>query len=252
MPTRDTAWPPGTPCWIDYAAADVDAAQAFYADLLGWTYTPGDEQYGGYRSCLSDGRQAAGMMPAMQGQPPAWTTYFATDDAEAACAAVARAGGSVVSAPMQVGPLGSMAIALDPQGAAFGVWQAGTHTGTQVYNQPGAVVWNDESVADPDAARAFYAAVFGFHFDTIEGMDGYTTFATDGGPLGGIGPRQEGGPQGWSTCFAVASADDAVVLVEKAGGQVVTPVQDTAYGRFAAVRDPWGAPLSFMQVTATA
>jgi len=33
MPTRDTAWPAGTPCWVDYGAADVDAAKAFYTDL---------------------------------------------------------------------------------------------------------------------------------------------------------------------------------------------------------------------------
>ena len=26
MPTRDTAWPNGTPCWIDYGVPDVEAA----------------------------------------------------------------------------------------------------------------------------------------------------------------------------------------------------------------------------------
>ncbi len=29
MPTRDTAWPAGTPCWTDYGAKDVDAAKEF-------------------------------------------------------------------------------------------------------------------------------------------------------------------------------------------------------------------------------
>ena len=44
MPGRDTAWPAGTPCWIDYGAADVAGAKAFYGELLGWTWTGGDEE----------------------------------------------------------------------------------------------------------------------------------------------------------------------------------------------------------------
>ena len=32
MPTRNTPWPAGTPCWVDYGAADLDAAKAFYTE----------------------------------------------------------------------------------------------------------------------------------------------------------------------------------------------------------------------------
>ena len=28
MPTRNTPWPAGTPCWIDYGASEVDPADA--------------------------------------------------------------------------------------------------------------------------------------------------------------------------------------------------------------------------------
>ena len=41
MPTRDTPWPNGTPCWVDLGAADLDAAKAFYSSILGWEYTGG-------------------------------------------------------------------------------------------------------------------------------------------------------------------------------------------------------------------
>jgi len=60
MPTRDTAWPADTPCWVDDTAADLPAAQEFYAGLLGWTFTPSMEQLGGYCNAQSDGRFAAG------------------------------------------------------------------------------------------------------------------------------------------------------------------------------------------------
>ena len=66
MPTRDTAWPAGTPCWVDYGAVDIEAAKTFYADLFGWTYTGGEPEYGGYRD--------AGQCSALQGggEGPRW------------------------------------------------------------------------------------------------------------------------------------------------------------------------------------
>jgi uncharacterized protein len=248
MPTRDTAWPAGTPCWIDYGAADVDAAKAFYTDLLGWSYAGGGEEYGGYLTCEANGQGAAGLAPQQDpADPPRWTTYFASDDADTTAGLITEAGGTIVVPPMDVGPLGRMAIALDPQGNPFGVWQAGEHTGVTIYNEPGALVWNEAALDDHKAGQAFYGAVFGFRFDEIEDMGGYATFATDGGPLGGIGGHQPGSPKGWTTCFSVTSADAAVAVVENAGGKVTMAPVDTPYGRFAVVADPWGAAFSVMQ-----
>jgi predicted enzyme related to lactoylglutathione lyase len=149
--------------------------------------------------------------------------------------------------PMQVGPMGTMVIALDPQGNPFGLWQAGMQTGVQVFNEPGSLTWNEAAVDDPDAARTFYGAVFGFQFDEVPGAGGYTTFATGDRPLGGLGRHQPGSPKGWTTCFAVTSTDDAVAAIEAGGGKVTTAPMDTEFGRFAVVEDPWAAPFSVMQ-----
>jgi predicted enzyme related to lactoylglutathione lyase len=248
MPTRDTPWPNGTPCWVDYGAADIEAAKTFYGDLLGWTYTGGDPEYGGYLTATRNGEQAAGLGPQQDpDDPPRWTTYFATDDAAATAARIREAGGQVLVEPMEVGPMGTMVVALDPQGNPFGLWQAGMHSGFRIYNEPGAVVWNEAAVDDPEAARAFYGAVFGFRFDEVPGAEGYTTFATGDRPLGGLGGHQPGSPRGWTTCFAVASTDDAVATVESGGGKVAMAPMDTEFGRFAVVEDPWAAPFSVMQ-----
>jgi hypothetical protein len=251
MPTRDTAWPNGTPCWVDLGAPDLPAAQAFYTAVLGWTYTGGQPEFGGYLTCQVGRRDAAGMGPQQDpADPPRWTTYFAADDAEATCARITEAGGSVVVPPMDVGPMGRMAIALDPQGNPFGLWQGGLNTGVQVYNEPGALVWNEAAVSDPAAARDFYGAVFGFTFTEVPGAEGYTTFATADRPLGGLGRPADGAPRGWSACFAVASTDAAVTAVVSGGGAVTMPAMDTEFGRFAVVTDPWGAAFSVMQVPA--
>ena len=251
MPVRDTAWPAGTPCWVDYSAEDVEAAKAFYADLLGWSYTEGNAEYGGYLTCLSSDRAAAGMAPRMDATSPAsWTTYLATDDADAVVSDIASAGGAVVAPPMDVGPMGRMAIATDPEGNVFGLWQSGEHTGIDIYNEPGALTWNEAAVKDMDAARAFYGTVFGFSFEEMEGAGGYCTFARGGDPLGGLGPHSEGLPRGWTACFAVSSADAAVEATQRAGGKVLMPATDSPYGRFAVLADPWGASLSVMEPSA--
>jgi predicted enzyme related to lactoylglutathione lyase len=252
MPTRDTAWPDGTPCWVDYGASDQPAAKQFYGELLGWRFTDEDPAFGNYVQALLDDRQAAGMGPLQNpADSPAWTTYFATSDIGMHQARITESGGTVVMADMEVGPMGTMAIALDAQGNAFGLWQAGTHTGVQVYNDPGALCWNEAAVDDPDSARAFYTAVFGYRWDEVPDAGGYMTFRSEerpaDHPFGGLGGLAPGAPKGWQTCFAVASTDEAVRTVEARGGRVLTPAMDTPFGRFAVVSDPWGAAFEVMQ-----
>ena len=253
MPTRDTPWPNGTPCWIDYSAADLDAAKGFYTALLGWTYTEGDqENYGGYVNALVNGEEAAGLGPRMDPNAPvAWTTYFATDDSEATAQRIRDAGGMVVVETMDIDPYGRMTIALDPQGNSFGLWESKEHTGARIYNEPGGYSWNEASVDDPAAAQDFYSKVFGFTFDEMPGAPGgYWTFSKGANPLGGLAGSQPSSPTGWLTCFGVANADEAVATAEANGGKVVMAPMDTPWGRFAVLQDPWGAPFEVMDSNA--
>ncbi len=80
-------------------------------------------------------------------------------------------------------------------------------------------------------------------------MGGYCTFSTGGDPLGGLSRHEPASPGGWSTCFAVSSTDAAVAAAESAGGKTLMPAQDSPYGRFAVLEDPWGAAFSVMEAT---
>ncbi|MDQ4038732.1 MAG: hypothetical protein M3313_10410 [Actinomycetota bacterium] len=42
---------------------DLDAAKSFYSDILGWTYTGGEPEYGGYLTARI-GDRAAGITDA--------------------------------------------------------------------------------------------------------------------------------------------------------------------------------------------
>ena len=245
-PQRSTRWPAGAPTWIDVTTPDMDSAKAFYGGLLGWTFGEGSEEFGGYCMCEVDGVAAAGMAPAMDGMPPAWTLYFGTDDVAASAAAIPGLGGSLLSEVMQIADSGSMVVAADPSGAAFGLWQADEMTGIQVFSEPGGLAWEDLRSKDPAAAKAFYAAVNGWEYHDLE-MAGpeYATFhhAGDEAPLGGLGGMMgmDSFPSHWIVYLGVADVDAAVAKVEATGGHILSPGFDTPFGRMAAVTDPWGA-----------
>ena len=246
MPIRTDPWPAGTPCWADLAVPDVDAAREFYSAVLGWTYLDTGEEYGHYQMCQRDGHCAAGLSALQNaGQPAAWTTYLASDDVDSSARRITDSGGKLLAEPFDVPHSGRMCVGLDPQGAAFGVWQSAGSIGAEIYNEPGSLVWNEAGVADPDAARQFYAAVFGYSYQPVEGdSQAYTTFHRDGDPLGGIGgldSMPSGTPPHWLAYFMVTDADAAAAAAVERGATVPNGTFDTPYGRMAVITDPQGA-----------
>ncbi|HEX2297959.1 MAG TPA: VOC family protein [Pseudonocardiaceae bacterium] len=245
MPIRTDPWPAGTPCWIDLAVPDVEAAREFYSAVLGWTYLDTGEGYGHYLICQRDDRGAAGLSALQNaGQPSAWTTYLASDDVDSTARKITANGGKLLAEPFDVPNAGRMCIGLDPQGAAFGVWQYAGSVGAEIYNEPGSLVWNEAAVADPDAAREFYAAVFGYSFQDIDGDDTAYTFHRGGDPLGsisGLDASPAGTPSHWLAYFMVGDADIAAAVAVERGATVTGGPFDTPYGRIAVITDPQGA-----------
>lgn len=256
MVTRDTAWPAGTPCWVDLGVGDVAKATAFYGGLFGWDIQAGPPEAGGYSMCQLGGRAVAGIGPTMgPDMPAAWTTYLASDNADATAARVRAAGGQVMMDPFDVMDVGRMFVAVDPGGAAFGVWQARTHTGMGLANETGSVTWNENLSRNFEGNKAFYHEVFGFDYGDIGAPD-YATLDLDGNAVGGIGaigPEQPAAmPASWGTYFAVADTDAAVAKATELGGSVVAPPWDTPYGRMAALRDDQGAVFAVMTPASSA
>jgi predicted enzyme related to lactoylglutathione lyase len=244
MSKRTSRWPDGVPCWVDLRVPDVDAAKRFYAEVLGWSYRPTDIEFGDYVIAECQGAAAAGIGPQPLGVPASWTLYLAGDDVDKIAAATPVHGGRVLLQPHDVGALGRMFIAADPGGAQFGVWQAGTHIGATVVNEPGSLTWEDLRSPEPDATRAFYAAIFGYRLEPLPdaGPD-YHLFARPGDdvPLGGMGTMPAKGSGHWVVYFAVPDAEAAVAAAERAGGRVLERDFDSVYGRMAELADPDGA-----------
>jgi predicted enzyme related to lactoylglutathione lyase len=235
--------PDGTPTWIDLGIPDLEAAMAFYGALFGWDFEVGPPETSRYTQCRLGGRRVAALAENPDPQADAfwWSVYLATGDCDATVKRINDAGGTIVLAPTDVLDQGRMAIAKDPVGGQFGLWQGRAHIGCEVVNEPGSLLRNDLVTADPEPARAFYAAVFDFTLDGNPALPDFDfTFLRrpDGHEIGGV-MGVPGAPSSWTTLFEVADTDAAVARAAEAGGTPGTP-EDFVYGRIATITDPFG------------
>ena len=253
---HEEAWPEGTPAWVDIMAPDRHVLTAFYGPLFGWEFVEGGPETGYYTMALKHGQQVAGIgeaMPGTEAPPTMWTTYIAVDDADATVARATAAGGTVLMGPMGVMEFGRMAVMADPTGAVVGIWQAGSHTGVNLANEPGALYWAEGLTGDLAAARAFYGAVFGYEFGDIStpGFE-YATTDLGGRPVGGLGGAGSlpaGVPPHWQVYFAVADTDASAARAVELGGTILDGPRDTTYGRVAVVQGPAGEQFTLMSTT---
>ncbi|MES4904667.1 MULTISPECIES: VOC family protein [unclassified Streptomyces] len=157
------AFTEGVPCWVDAMLPDLEAGKRFYGELFGWTFGAGEPRYGHYTQAFHGGRNVAALVPKPDGRlPTVWNIHLAAQDAAAVAARVRAAGGHVIAGPAPVGDFGVMVTAVDPGGAVFGVWQAGSHPGFEEHGTPGSYGWTELRTRDPERVDAFYRSVFGY------------------------------------------------------------------------------------------
>jgi len=252
MPAR-SSYTEGTPNWVDLQTTDPEAAKAFYASLFGWSFDdqPMPDGGGPYSLAALDGQLVAAIAPQAPqmveaGVPPAWNTYIAVDDVDAATAKVAPAGGQVAMEPFDIADAGRMAFVLDPTGTPVALWQAGNHIGATLVNEPNTLTWNELTNSNLDAALPFYEAVVGLSARKVPmGDDEYTMLFVGEDMAGGATPPQMGGvPNHWHVWFAVGDPDATAAAAAAGGGSVLVGPMDMPIGRFATIADPQGAVFS--------
>ncbi|MFD7258218.1 VOC family protein [Streptomyces sp. NPDC059874] len=150
---------PGAPCWLSLMTRDLQDAERFYGAVLGWTFRRG--VFGRASSVAElDGVPVAGIgaMAVAPDAPVAWTVYFAVDDADAAVAGIRERGGTVGVGPVSYPPRGRAALATDPEGAAFGVWEGEALTEWRV-GEGEAPAWVELHTRNAFDAAVFYGEV---------------------------------------------------------------------------------------------
>jgi uncharacterized protein len=245
---------PGTPCWVDLGTPDLEDAKRFYTGLFGWTaHVSPEPDAGGYTLFRKGEHTVAGAGPLFnEAQPPAWSTYVCTDDADATAQQAEAAGGRVLVAPFDVMDQGRMAVLLDQSGAPFSIWQPMAMPGADLFNEPGSLSWNELTTRDPDGSKVFYNQVFGWESDDQDmGPITYTTFRLGDRQVAGMMPMVGDEwpadlPPHWMVYFAVDDTDEAATTAAKLGGAVSVPPNDIPQGRFAVLNDKQGAVFTVM------
>jgi predicted enzyme related to lactoylglutathione lyase len=112
--------------------------------------------------------------------------------------------------------------------------------------------WTDLQTTDPNAAKTFYASLFGWDYDDQDTGDPsfpYTIATKKGKAAAGLSslPEEQQGqgiPPHWNTYVTVDNVDASAGAAAKAGGAVLMPGMDVMdAGRMAVVADPSGAVL---------
>jgi predicted enzyme related to lactoylglutathione lyase len=248
--TEMTAHAPGTPSWVDIGVPDIAAASAFYSGLFGWDTEDQGEEAGHYTMCRLRGKAVAAIGPAMNPGPPAWTTYFTVASVDATAEAIVAAGGAVVAPPMDVMEAGRMAVASDPTGGFFCIWEARGSIGAEIVNEPGTLCWNELNTRDVETALAFYETVFGLE---AQRNPDYNEFKLGDRVVAGCMKMPEmvpaEVPSHWLVYFAVDDADAAVAEAQSLGATLVAgPMEAGEVGRFGVLSDPMGAVFAVIKL----
>ncbi|MDE0206043.1 MAG: VOC family protein [Candidatus Tectomicrobia bacterium] len=256
-----TSYAPGRFSWAEVATPDAVGSTAFYTALLG--LAAGDVQVGEgdpYTILNKNGHYVCGLygmsaedMQRVSGGRAVWRAYFTVADADQALKRVGDLGGTVIHEPIAIGTDGRVAVAQDPTGATFSMWEPGDHHGAQVLGEPGALTWAELYTRDTQAASSFYGGLFGWTSSTVPSPAGgeYTLFQLDGQEAAGMmGMHEEWGPMPphWAVYFDVADLDDARTRAGGlGGGEVMPPMQVEGVGRFAFLQDPQGGVFAVIQ-----
>lgn len=235
--------------WYELMTTDVDAAEAFYREVLGWSAKDAGQPDMRYLILSAGEHMAAGLMaiPAGCEGGPGWSGYIGVDDVDAVTARVAAAGGTVHRAPDDIPEVGRYSVVTDPQGAPFMLFTpVSEDPAPPPAGTPGHVGWHELCAADWPAAFEFYAALFGWTRDEavdMGPMGTYQMFAAGGPAIGGMMNKPQEMPSpAWQYYFTVDEADAAADRVATNGGRILNGPMEVPGGYWILnCLDPQGA-----------
>lgn len=108
--------------YVEIAAPDLEAAQAFYATAFGWSFTDYGPEYAGIQG--PGEREVGGLNGASAPGDTGPFVQLYSDDLDATAQAITAAGGTIDRGPYDF-PGGRRLHFRDPAGNVLGVWEAG-------------------------------------------------------------------------------------------------------------------------------
>lgn len=221
----------GAFCWYELMTTDMDAAERFYRDVVGWTARAAGHDGMAYKVLHAGEAPAAGLMTLPEearakGARPSWIGYIAVDDVDAYAQRVTAAGGRLHRPPADIPGVGRFAVVGDPQGVSFVLFKdLGEAAVPPARSGVGSVGWRELVADDGAAAFAFYSEMFGWtkagEVD-MGAMGIYQLFASGGDATGGMMTRPPSVPAPfWNFYIEVDSVGAAIERLKTGGGTVI-------------------------------
>jgi len=236
--------------WYELMTTDMEAAKAFYADVMGW----GTQNVPGiaYTLFTAGGASVSGLMGLPEdarklGLRPTWLGYVSVNDVDATADRIKQLGGAMHVPPKDVPNISRFSVAVDPQGAMIALfkWLNPRQEQPAELDARGRVGWHELLAADCEKAFAFYAELFGWQkADADTGAMGtYQLFSAGGQTVGGMftKPAMEPVPF-WLYYFNVGDIDLAIRRVKTGGGAILNgPIEVPGDRWIVQCTDPQGA-----------
>jgi hypothetical protein len=247
--------------FVQLVTPDIAAAKKFYAGLFGWTFR--DIQDGGikYAQAFLNGRPVAGLIhkdiPANERRQPAWLSFFAVADVDAAKKVALQNGAKVLFEPHNIPDRGRQAVLADPQGAVFAVLASTSGDPPDALAAPGEWIWISLITSDPEKAAAFYQAVFDYEVFELPASETaqHLLLASENYARASVNSLPANRPNihpHWLNYVRVKDTVKMTAKVVSLGGRVlVEPRIDRHGGKIAVVADPFGAPFGLLEWTDT-
>jgi predicted enzyme related to lactoylglutathione lyase len=255
---------PGKVVWHDLITDTPEESKRFYQELFGWQFEEvgiGSSSSINYTLIRLNGRLIGGMVDQTRLQTRVdisqWISLISVPDVDAAADSLLAAGGTVITAPVDVADRGRLAVVADPQGALFSLLQTNSRDPLDRDEvDPGGFLWNELWTEDVDAASGFYMELMGYTPEddpelqqAVAARGNYRILESHGHPRVGIMKNPiEGLNPIWVNYLRVKDADslDAIAArVEALGGTLLLAPQDRDIGgRVALIAGPSGAGIA--------
>ena len=236
--------------WYELLTTDVEAASAFYSQVVGWgakdastedlvyiVLTAGEVPVGGLMDLPEEGRRL--------GATPRWLGYVAVDDIDETAAQIRRRGGAVMLPPTDSN-IGRVSVVADPQKANFALVSGLTYGQPQPgLDELGRVGWHELLAQDRNKIFDFYGELFGWQKapGETDPADVYQLFSSAGQTIGGMLTKLPSVPQPcWLYYFNVDDIGAAAKRVNSGGGRMLQgPIELSDDCWIARCVDPQGA-----------
>ena len=228
----------------------------FYNRIFGWTFT---DTAGPGTPVKTIRRQGIPMANVVQIAPEkmdanesAWLGYMSVPDVKKAAKLIKQHKGSLYRNPKNLPDRGMIAIAIDSEGAIFGLLNSSSGDPSDKGNRQNNFIGSELWTTDRDKAIELYTALAGYKLDIVEVGAGnkYHLLTRDSMPRAGVVkiPWDDVKPN-WIPYIAVKDVRQTITQAEKLGGRLlIKPSKEMRDNTLAIVADPSGAVFGIQQL----